>query len=234
MSKIINFEEIEIKKDIEIKTKNESIIKLEKKVNELTITNNQEFGLSNDLLKKIKDIIKTAETYRKEIVTPINKQLKNINDSFKPITEKANKIKRILESKIIDYNKILEKKALEEAEKQRKIELEKLENEKKIKESVSSFLDDDEIVEKEIQSIDNEIEIKKEEPIKIKSSFNTEQSSTNIRKKWTYDIENEKIIPIEYCKPDHKKIMSAIDLGIRNIPGLKIYQYDIVSSRNAK
>lgn len=231
MQKIINFEEIEIKKEIEIKIKNEAIIKLEKKVNELKITNNEEFGLSNDLLKKIKELIKTIELYRKELVTPINEKVKKINDSFKPVSEKANNIKKNLENKIIEYNKLLEKKAFEEIEKKRKEELAELEKQKKIKESVSSFLNNNEITEKEIKSIDNEIDRIKEKNIEIKSTFKTENSNTNIRKKWIYEILNSSLVPKEYCKPDHEKIMNAINLGIRNIAGLKIFEKSIISSR---
>lgn len=240
MNDIIKFEDteyiksVEIKKNDEIESRKKTLDDLEKKITDIEIKSNSEFGLSTDLNKQIKDVIKNIENYRKELVTPMNNEVKKINTPLKNIIKRAENIKIILERKIIQYNKILQAEAEKQAEIQRKKEIEDLEKKKDIAKMQASFLEDEEKEEKIIESYNDAIEQKKEAPIEIKSSFNTGKTQTNIIKKWTYEIIESLDIPKEFCSPDHKKIMTGIDMGIRNIAGLKIYQKDIVSSRNAK
>ena len=45
-----------------------------------------------------------------------------------------------------------------------------------------------------------------------------------VRNSWTYEIINERLIGAELCSPDSKKINAAIKGGLRNYPGLRIFQ----------
>jgi hypothetical protein len=45
-----------------------------------------------------------------------------------------------------------------------------------------------------------------------------------VRTGWTYEIENEALVPVELCSPDSKKINAAIKAGLRVANGLRIYQ----------
>lgn len=44
------------------------------------------------------------------------------------------------------------------------------------------------------------------------------------QKKWIFDIDDSTLIPVEYLSLDEKKIKEAIANGIRNIPGVQIFE----------
>jgi len=59
------------------------------------------------------------------------------------------------------------------------------------------------------------------EPLSVKS-----QTATKTRKFWTWDQENYELanIPREYLTIDKGKVTAAVRSGVRNIPGIRIYQ----------
>ena len=78
-----------------------------------------------------------------------------------------------------------------------------------------------------------EIERKKQLEINNKEKAEVIESSTaplNIqtRKNWKYEIINIKEIPREFLEPDLARITKAIRAGVRKIPGVKIYQSEVV------
>jgi len=66
---------------------------------------------------------------------------------------------------------------------------------------------------------------KKKQP--IRSSGGT----ASTRMKWTHEIEDPSKVPAEYLIPDAKAIQSAVDAGIRDIAGVRIFEKPIVSFR---
>lgn len=49
--------------------------------------------------------------------------------------------------------------------------------------------------------------------------------------KWAWELENEFLIPREYLILDEKKITEAVKQGIRNIPGLNIFEKEEITMR---
>jgi hypothetical protein len=49
-------------------------------------------------------------------------------------------------------------------------------------------------------------------------------AAAHIRKVWKAEILSAADIPREYCSPDIKKINDAIKMGVREIPGVRIYE----------
>ena len=50
-------------------------------------------------------------------------------------------------------------------------------------------------------------------------------------KKWTWELEDEVAVPREYLALDAKKIDDAVKQGVRNIPGIKIFEKEEISMR---
>lgn len=73
-------------------------------------------------------------------------------------------------------------------------------------------------------------EEKGKELVEQKKEINTDEGKIQVRKIWTFDIENENDIPREYLSVDSVKIRQAISGGVRDIKGIKIYQKESLSS----
>ena len=65
-----------------------------------------------------------------------------------------------------------------------------------------------------------DIPIKEEKPI-----IRTEQGSASIRKAWKGEITDASQVPFQFCSPDQRKIDEAVKGGIREIPGVRIYEH---------
>ena len=50
-------------------------------------------------------------------------------------------------------------------------------------------------------------------------------------KKWVWELENEALIPREYLSLDSKKVDEAVKQGVRNIPGIKVFEKEEISMR---
>ncbi len=50
-------------------------------------------------------------------------------------------------------------------------------------------------------------------------------------KKWTWELEDEAAVPRKYLALDAKKIDDAVKQGVRNIPGIKIFEKEEISMR---
>lgn len=50
--------------------------------------------------------------------------------------------------------------------------------------------------------------------------------------RWTFDVVAHEIVPMDYLCIDEKKIREAISQGVREIPGVRIYQESEISSRS--
>lgn len=63
------------------------------------------------------------------------------------------------------------------------------------------------------------------EPAKIKG--------VSVRKVWDFEIVKADDVPRQYCTPEGKLIRAAIKLGVRSIPGVRIFERDQVAARTA-
>lgn len=86
---------------------------------------------------------------------------------------------------------------------------------------------------KRIETQNVKREEKGKELVEQRKEINTDEGKIQVRKIWTFDIENENDIPREYLSVDSTKIRGAISAGVRDIKGIKIYQKESLSSYGA-
>jgi len=165
-----------------------------------------------ELAKGAKKIEQLIDNKRREIKQPYLDQGKAIDSIAKNLTDELTGAIQDLRNQIKNYQaeqerlRLVELKWLEEERCRKEEELRKAaENNEQI-----SYADSQEILELQ----------KKEKEIVSAPPPN------NIRKIWTFSIIDPNIIPTLYLSPDEKKIKAAIAAGIREIPGIKIYQRD--------
>ena len=199
-----------------MKTINIEPIKLEiKKIKEWVkpITDNKSCKIQADNLKAIKFQIKEINKKRTTLVKPLNDTVKNINEIFKPILEECQFLKDQMTDNILKYQRIEIERQQEAERKEREAEIARIRS-----------LEIDKVETKEIvESIANR------ESSVIKG-VDSDWAKTRIRDNWVYEIVDAEKVPKNFLSPDHAKIMSAIKLGVRELPGINIYNKGSVGS----
>ncbi len=224
------FEEIEVKQNDYLNSVKNELIELDKKTTEIKISNDNEFGVANDILKSVKLKIKTIEERRKEIVKPLNDYVSLRNAEFKPFTTHLEGIKSKIESEIMRYSRERQEQLRIEAEQKRQEELKRLKEEEELQRMKA------ELTENKIDEVKADLlAVKQKEventEIEIKNSFRTETVNTIISENWDFEIIDEKQVPLDFCSPDLKKLKQAVKNGMRNIPGLRIFDKGKITSR---
>lgn len=94
-----------------------------------------------------------------------------------------------------------------------------------------------------LEKIENDLKTKLDEYLQNSSSSNNAEFIAKSReilvedgklakvKKWVWELENEQLVPREYLSLNEKKIESAIKNGVRNIPGIKVFEKEEISMR---
>ncbi|GAB1371165.1 hypothetical protein MASR1M45_12270 [Candidatus Kapaibacterium sp.] len=190
------------------------IEKLATQCNNVVITNIENLETAKHLAKTAKAIENLIEEKRKEITAPILNEKKKIDDFAKTLTSKLNDALKNIRGQILSFEKRLEEERIAE---QRRIEAEKRELEERLKKAALEDTGSAEVLEKESLKL---IEMNEQ------SAKLSNQTSNSVRKVWKYSISDMTLIPRDYLTVDEKKVKDAISSGIREIPGILIFQED--------
>lgn len=175
----------------------------------LVITDDKSATEAVSMTGKIKKLSNQIEKERKVIIDSPSAFVKNVNNFVKSFSDPLQMADKTLRSKISNYQYQLdlERRKREEDMRRAQAELQaRLDAEAKKNNVIAP------------QVID--IPVKEEKPI-----IRTEQGSASIRKTWKGEIVSAAEVPAQYCSPDQKKIDEAIKAGIREIPGVRIYEH---------
>ena len=185
------------------------------------------------LAREIKTLAKRIEDRRKEMVAPLNDQVKKINAYAKSIAEPIEQAERHLKKQLGSWADVLEErrlKALAEAEEERKrkeAEIQaKLREEEEERQTLAMFRSEKENLREEI--------IAKAQGDRAIAAV-TDIHSSNVKdiasmkvagakKLWKFEIEDAEKVPRAYLCVDERAVRDAIMKGERSIPGVRIYQ----------
>jgi len=153
-------------------------------------------------------LFKAIEHARKEIVKEPNEFIRGVNAFAKVYTAKLKAIENELKTKLNSYS-VKQEMIRREAERKAQDEARKLQ-----------------------AKIDAEAKKKNIKPVvvpppvlPVKSEpTRTAEGSASTRKVWAWEVEDHSLIPFKWMVLDEKKVNQAVRLGMRNIPGIRIYQ----------
>ena len=194
---------------------------VEQQVNAIQIvdekTNNEAIEFVGNLTEKKKQI----EKMRKFFVDPLNAQVKSINEMFKPQIEHADNVIRIVKDKMSAYFVEQEKKALAE-----EVKLQKIRDNANAKREANGK-----------EKITDPIRAVAE----VQQTKNTETTQATVKTVWKHKIKSINELPDNIKEAifaeAYKKglidtvIRKFINAGMREIPGVEIYQDKEVSIR---
>ena len=173
----------------------------------LVIIDEEGAGNANELLVFITNAKRKLEEQRVFLVKPLNDHVKDINAAFKGWVEPLDTANAVVRRKMLDFQQ--EQEALR-AEAQQ-LEQERLEQEDDFPDFAPVFI---------------------QEPIPaVPRSIKGDSGSTSVRKTWTFEVTDETLVPREYLVVDEGVISLAIRKGIRDIPGVRIFQQESLSVR---
>lgn len=184
-------------------------------------------NIATDLLKEIKERIKSSEKKRKELVKPINDGVKAINTSFKEVSNPLEVAESLIKDKMLPVQQKLMKEERERAEAERKAREAELLAAAEIKNEVGQDDAADKLLDMAVS-----VKAKVNNSDIGRAGFSGAKSS--ITKRWTYDLID--IVELAKARPDlievnNVAINKAIRDGNREIRGLKIYQKETISVR---
>jgi len=151
-----------------------------------------------EVLRKIKQRKTTIEDERKKITKPLNASLKQVNALFKNLSEPLSEADKIIRQKILAFRAKREEQA---AKRQAKL-LEKAE-------TAEEEEDDEERAEELTEQAAKVVPL---------------VGSSTTSKRWTFTVEEPSVVPRKYMMVDDRAIRAAVRNGVRDIPGVKIYQ----------
>jgi len=184
----------------------------------IEILDKPEYEEGAKLFAQIKSFKKTIDTQRKELIKLPYDYVRRVNAFAKEISKPLDDAETVIKQKLIDYEA---KKELERREQEKKAEEER----KRLQERLNK-----EAQEKGVEAVIlPEVMFPKEE----KNIVHTESGDTvYTRNVWDFEIVDFAQVPDEYKVIDEKKVRQAINrLGIREIPGLRIFQKKTIVKR---
>ena len=211
---------------------NKTALVIQEEAKAIKIKTRSDLEVAITLLTKVRKYTKMIEERRMEVARPILDGLKKLKadyDNSKSLYIDADlELTAMIEIYRNKEAEIIRKKQEKELEKQR-IEFEKEQKEKR-KELEKERK---EMTKKEAKEIEKEIEEEEFEPteptIVQEKTIHSETAKLTIKKKWSFEIEDEKKIPRKYMKIDEIAIGKAIrSEGVREIKGVHIYQQEII------
>ena len=172
---------------------------------ELVIIDEEGAENANELLVFVANAKKKLEEQRVFLTKPLNDHVKDINAKFKEWVEPLDTANTLVRRNMLGFQKMQE--AL-------RIEARRLEEERR----------------KEMEP--EEVEELPDLPFEMKvRSVKGDSGSTSVRKTWTFEITDDTLVPREYLIVDEGVISLAVRKGVRDIPGVRIFQQESLSVR---
>ena len=184
------------------------IDKMAKEAEALEIQDSATAKLGTEMAGQARKAQKAIDTLRKEIVGPAYDFKRSVDRLANGYRDKCKALADSLGRKMTVY--------------QRKLDLERRKAEAAAKKAADELQ----------RKLDAEAKAAKVEPIKVPSPIvkdipkkvRTETGTAYQHKEWKFEVTDEDSVPREYLMVDDKAIRQAVKMGVREIPGVKIFE----------
>ncbi len=194
---------------------NEEITLFKNNVALLEVRTKEDYDIAADALLNLKKRMDRVETLRDEILKPIKNSIKEAEAKFKSYLTPFKEMHDSVREKMTVY--VNEQYKIEQEETRKKQEEARKEQEQAQKSGQ--------------QTAQNAAPAPILAPVKPQS-VQTAGGTVSTRKRWTYEILDISLVPKEYLIVDPVKVNGQIKIGIREIPGIKIFETIDLSTRS--
>lgn len=209
-------------------------------VSTIVVTNQTELDAAMSTVRTVKHLLKQVEARKKELIDPLNAQVKLVRDYANEIAAPLEAAEAHVKAQLVAYERELARSREEarrrEAEEQRKREAEaraKLEEERKAAELEAMFAtkEESDLAEATIEATETRVHTE----LAITHAQNLAQIDaqkvSGARKVWTFKVTDLSLVPKEFFVLDEKKVRSQIRDGVREISGIEIFQETSIAIR---
>ncbi|RTL07342.1 hypothetical protein EKK58_02185 [Candidatus Dependentiae bacterium] len=187
-----------------------SVPQLCETANTCAVWDHDSYNQAADLAKFISEALKTVESERKRITQPQNEALKATNAMFKKLADPLDSALSVIKGKILKYKMDEDRRAREELERQKE--------EQRAKIAAAALAGQPAIIE----AVENLAAIAPVPTTAARGGF----GSVSTMKRWTFEVVDISKVPGELMVLDSVKVNAWIKSGIKEIPGLKIFQVE--------
>lgn len=208
------------------------------------IANADDFRKASDYLGNVKFLIKTVDVRRVELKAPSLEEGKRVDSKCKAIIKPLEEFQKKLEIAMNDWGLAEAKRKEEEQRKWREAEAKRLEAEKEelLKKSIEEAeaakiarengdvqtVSQSECVAamtlSQAEAIEEDQERLMNKPVKGIARTLGADGSMSTSTEWAFEIINADLVPRPYCEADESKVRKAVKSGVREIPGVRIYE----------
>ena len=176
----------------------------QKQAAEITVENEADKLRAEKLLLDLKTQMDAIEEFRVFFTKPLNDQIKKINSLFQPQIKALLTMITGVKSVRGAYVLKLEQAARKEEERLAKI---------RAAADAKRAAEGKEAIPEPIKSVE-----------RAESTSRTEEGRNTDRIVWKGEVTDGNLVPREYCVPSAALIKNAIDQGVRQIPGVRIFE----------
>lgn len=193
----------------------EQIDRLAVEASAIQVRDDQTVGQAVELAAGAKKLAKALEDRRKAVIADPDDFVRSVNRLVKSYRDRLDRIEADCKRAIGGY--------------QARVEMERRKAQQLADEAARQAQD----------RINAEAQAHHVEPVQVAAPIvptaptvtRTEAGTGYTKRAWTFEVESEADVPREFCTPDPAKLRNAVASGIREIPGVKIFEKDTVVIR---
>jgi len=167
----------------------------------MLITDQASLAVAEETLSEIARLKKNLEERRDFFVRPLNDHVKNINEWIRGLAAPLVQADTILRNKKLAYAREVERQR-QEAERSRREAAAKVARE----------------------AADAIAAGRTPEPAKPVFVPTAPPPVKGIRRAWVHEVEDPDLVPRQYCGPDDQLLRAAVNAGVREIAGVRIFE----------
>jgi hypothetical protein len=189
------------------------------------IPDEAEFSRLNDTLGNWKRAAKELELTRKALVEPHNGAVRAINEFFRFLLVPGADFEARAKKLMVLYRQE------EESRRRREAEAARVRQEQAAVKEAEAEAQGDLAAAQEASREQTAAALAV--PRAMPTTVKTQAATTTTRKRWTFEVVAPDLVPPSYCTPDEKKIRAAVADGVREIPGVNVFETEELSVRTA-
>jgi hypothetical protein len=187
---------------------------------------------ATELLAGIARLKAEAENTRAVLVKPLNDQVKGINETFRSVLAPVLEADQLLRERVLAYNRDQQRRAEEAAAaaERERLASQALLTEAEKAEAAGQGQVAEQLLERAVEG-ETAARAVQREAVLPSRHVNTGIGSSTVAKRWTFELEDLGKVPVAYLALDETKVRKAIASGVREIPGVRIFQAETLAVR---